>query len=366
MSKRYIRTYKVLDKLTFLRSGLLGNFMVKFGWQLLRPVLRPASRAGVLLLLYCSSSMAVFAGDDSAEEPPSPISVLAVKQAAEYSKEGADTCLKCHDEDSAFPVMAIFKTKHGSRTDPHSPFAQYQCESCHGPLGEHGKKRLRKDEVREPMIVFAKGSQVPVAEKNAICVSCHQQLDKGHWTDSRHQSSDLACNDCHKIHIGKDPVMVKEQQVQVCGSCHQSEKLASKRFSSHPLENGQMGCTDCHNPHGSNTDKLLLADTINDTCFQCHAEKRGPFAWEHEPASENCALCHNPHGSNQAAMLTQKVPFLCQNCHSSEGHPSLAQDSSKLNTPFNSSSAFLLGRSCTNCHTSVHGSNHPSGSRFQR
>ncbi|NMH66659.1 DmsE family decaheme c-type cytochrome [Shewanella salipaludis] len=303
---------------------------------------------------------------DAAEPQASPVSTLELKQAADYSKDGADTCLGCHDEDSAFPVLSIFKTKHGSRTDPHSPLAQYQCESCHGPVGEHGKKRLRKGENREAMITFTRGNEIPVAEKNAICSSCHEQLDKRHWAGSSHQTGEVACSDCHKIHVKEDPIRLKQLQVQVCGSCHQAEKLASKRFSTHPLEYGQMGCTDCHSPHGSNADKLLVADTINDTCFGCHAEKRGPFAWEHEPASENCALCHNPHGSNQPAMLTQKVPFLCQNCHSSAGHPSLAQDSSRLSTPYASSSALLLGRSCTNCHSSIHGSNHPSGSRFQR
>jgi predicted CXXCH cytochrome family protein len=27
---------------------------------------------------------------------------------------------------------------------------------------------------------------------------------------------------------------------------------------------------------------------------------------------------------------------------------------------------FVFNRSCTNCHPQVHGSNHPSGLRFQR
>ena len=39
---------------------------------------------------------------------------------AAYSRDGADTCIKCHDDPE---VLALFKTMHGSRADPHSPFA---------------------------------------------------------------------------------------------------------------------------------------------------------------------------------------------------------------------------------------------------
>ncbi|MBT8449750.1 MAG: cystathionine beta-synthase, partial [Gammaproteobacteria bacterium] len=98
-------------------------------------------------------------------------------------------------------------------------------------------------------------------------------------------------------------------------------------------------------------------------CFSCHAEKRGQFVWEHEPATDNCANCHSSHGSNHADMLVQKAPFLCQNCHSSQGHPAIAYDRPCIN---NRSESMLLGRSCMNCHGQIHGSNHPSGSTLQR
>jgi DmsE family decaheme c-type cytochrome len=312
-------------------------------------------------ILFLNSSLA----QDSVKQTDE--SDLYIKQHADYSQKGADTCLQCHDEDSEFPVLDIFKTRHGNKADKHSPLGQLQCESCHGPAGQHSKKRIRKGKIREPMIAFERSDKISVFEKNKICSSCHLKTDKAHWAGSSHQVSEVACVDCHQIHVVDDPIQKKHRQVEVCGKCHQSQKLAANRFSSHPLKYGQqMGCTDCHAPHGSINEHLLIAETTNDTCFQCHAEKRGPFVWEHEPASEDCGLCHAPHGSNHKAMLVQKAPFLCQNCHSSQGHPSLAQDSSGLDRPFSSSSTFLLGRSCTNCHSKVHGSNHPSGSRLQR
>ena len=59
-----------------------------------------------------------------ATDPPPPGST---EELPPYSAEGADTCLKCHDEDATVPVLAIFKTKHAVQADERTPFAQLQC-----------------------------------------------------------------------------------------------------------------------------------------------------------------------------------------------------------------------------------------------
>jgi len=293
-------------------------------------------------------------------------SILETKLNADYSRGGADTCLLCHGEDSAFPVLELFKTAHGNQGAQKGPFSEnsHQCETCHGPAGKHAKVRLEKNELREPMITFKNNNGIPVAKKNEICLSCHQRKELNHWQGSVHQLADVSCTSCHQIHSSKDPMRVKNVQVQTCGECHTVQKLALNRASTHPLREGLMGCSDCHKPHDSDGEKLLVGDTTNETCFQCHTEKRGPFLWEHEPASDNCSNCHAPHGSNLQGMLTQRAPHLCQSCHSSQGHPSLTFGSESLAS--GNASAFLLGRSCVNCHSQVHGSNHPSGSRLQQ
>lgn len=314
----------------------------------------------ILLLACCVIFMPVLqAAEQQARKGDS---VIDLKLDADYSDSGADTCLRCHDEDSDVPVTKIFMTAHGNQNDPRSPMAQFQCEACHGPAGEHSNRRVRKGQEREAMLDFDKRN-MPVSEMNQICSSCHDSTEQ-HWLGSLHEQSNVACTDCHIIHQPEGIVQAKHNQVKVCGTCHQEQRLATKRFSRHPLEyQGQMGCTDCHNPHGSTSDHMLVRDTVNNTCFQCHAEKRGPFVWEHEPASDNCANCHASHGSNQPALLTQRAPFLCQSCHSAEGHPAIGYDRPGV-SPL--SQTMMLGRSCSNCHTQVHGSNHPAGNLLQR
>jgi DmsE family decaheme c-type cytochrome len=109
---------------------------------------------------------------------------------------------------------------------------------------------------------------------------------------------------------------------------------------------------------------LLVRQTLNDTCYGCHAEKRGPYRWEHAPVAEDCSTCHDPHGSNHPGMVSLRGPMMCQGCHSQAGHPSFANTPDGL--PAGMPSQYLLGRNCLNCHTQVHGSNHPSGSKLMR
>ena len=62
----------------------------------------------------------------------------------------------------------------------------------------------------------------------------------------------------------------------------------------------------------------MVKDTVNETCYTCHAEKRGPFLWEHSPVVDDCTNCHTPHGSTKPALLKARVPWLCQECHSGD------------------------------------------------
>ena len=118
-----------------------------------------------------------------------------------------------------------------------------------------------------------------------------------------------------------------------------------------------MSCSSCHNPHGSQSEKLISANTINEKCYECHAEFQAPVLWEHSPVKENCLNCHNPHGSNYPNLLVTQRTRLCQECHEAGRHQSLAGQ----NISF-----LVLNRSCSNCHAQVHGSNHPAGLKLKR
>jgi len=291
-------------------------------------------------------------GQETAAAEPIPLSA-----------RGADTCLACHDANSEFPVLSIFRTRHALGSDPASPFAQLQCESCHGPGGAH-TQRVRRGQPRGPIGTFGPDSHVPIAEQNEICLGCHEREPGAVWHQGVHAFAEVSCASCHTLHAERDPVMTVAQQPEVCFGCHQRQRSESLMASTHPIRYGQMSCSACHDPHGNAAGVALNRETINDTCYACHAEKRGPFLWEHAPAVEDCSLCHQPHGSSHPALLTRRPPLLCQRCHSQAGHPSIAGTAAGL--PPGSASPLLLGGSCLNCHSQVHGSNHPSGAGLAR
>jgi len=282
---------------------------------------------------------------------------------APYSPKGADTCLSCHDGPE---VNDVFHTAHGQPNDARSPFGsgQLQCEACHGPGGNHAK-RVKKGEKRPSMIRFGRDSGTPVSVQNAMCLGCHEKNVAASWHIGPHDANDVSCAACHDSHKAKDAVLSRETQPDVCYTCHVAERGQFYKPYAHPVRQGKLGCSDCHAPHGTTAESQLVRSTLNETCYECHAEKRGPVLWEHAPVAENCANCHTPHGSTNPGMVKMRAPLLCQSCHSQQGHPSFAYGPSGLPGGSSPTTALALG-SCMNCHSQVHGSNHPSGSTLTR
>jgi DmsE family decaheme c-type cytochrome len=311
-------------------------------------------RIVTFLFLVSNVTLAVSDEQDSGSEADVPV--------AEYSS-GARQCMACHSEGKDPAAHEVFLTPMGISGAADSPFAEgsHDCETCHGPSKSH--RRKQKDGTRlPPSVTFAANS--PFAEQNEICLGCHSDDTRMHWTGSLHEEEEVPCAGCHEVHAARDPVMDKLAQQEKCFSCHPRTRAETFMASSHPLRFGEMTCSDCHDPHNGNNDFLLKRSTINDTCYTCHAEKRGPYLWEHAPVTEDCSLCHNSHGSNHEALLTQRSPLLCQQCHSPGGHPATAYTSEAAENTFQQ--RFLLARSCGNCHAQVHGSNHPSGVTITR
>ncbi len=259
---------------------------------------------------------------------------------------GVDTCKDCHSE--AYESYA--KSLHAKKEISGSPVNQQGCESCHGPGSTHVDKGGGRD---TGMFPFSK--KADANEKSAKCLVCHEESRHlVFWDNGRHKSAGVSCDDCHAIHGGRNKSL-KDSQPELCYACHKEIRMLSTRQSHHPIKEGRMTCTDCHNPHGGFGEKMIKADSTNELCFTCHAEKRGPFRFDHQPVAENCLSCHNVHGSNHRAMLTRRVPQLCQDCHGSGGHPG---------RPYTNRNSFkgpvprpeMYGRACMNCHTNIHGS----------
>ena len=273
---------------------------------------------------------------------------------------GLERCTECHEEQ----YKTYRESYHGIKGDPRTPAADRACESCHGPGAGHAE-----EEDIEKILLLGPKSPTPAEEINATCLECHTKSKQSLWHGSTHEERDVSCTNCHSIHGGHTKNLAKRTQIGVCNQCHQDVKAELMRQSHHPIREGKIKCMDCHNPHGSIADKLIDAQYVNLKCFECHAETRGPFLWEHPPVVEDCITCHTPHGSSRSPLLRAKTPYLCQRCHANVAHPSTLyarrsnQAGQSVYVALNNRAFY---RSCLNCHGSIHGSNHPSGKSLLR
>jgi len=297
-----------------------------------------------------------------AQEQPQAAQEQAKAPRKDMVLKGDAVCTRCHDESEDYPVLAIGKTKHGTVADGRTP----TCTSCHGESLTHVNKPADAKERPKPDRMFTKTSPTPIESRNEACMTCHRRdSTRSHWEGSTHQLRDVACTTCHQIHTQQDRVRNKVTQPEVCFSCHKEQRAMMNRPSRHPIPEGKVVCSDCHNPHGSVGPKLVKRDSVNETCYTCHMEKRGPFVHNHEPVSEDCMNCHNPHGTVVENLLKARAPFLCHQCHTPHG-PNVPQLLGRQVVPNTAATTgknpinITMGRGCLNCHTEVHGSNNPS------
>jgi DmsE family decaheme c-type cytochrome len=289
--------------------------------------------------------------------------ILSLPRIEGATPVGQTACLECHEE----AAKTLAGNVHSRLADFEYMGGTQGCEACHGggslhvASGDTGK-------------ILRFGELLP-EESAALCAKCHSSGKLMDWTHGEHALSDVACADCHTLHGGGKHAL-KQQEPELCYSCHQ-EQMAKTNFPSHhPIKEGKMVCSDCHNPHGElNTD-----ERTNDLCLGCHSRYQGPFVFGHAPVEDDCTICHDPHGSVANNLLVQNEPFLCLQCH--EGHFHVLRESNYTvptpavgqtpTTPAQQAAANIVnvhgkegfqtsfGTKCTTCHKVVHGSDSPS------
>jgi DmsE family decaheme c-type cytochrome len=259
---------------------------------------------------------------------------------------GSETCAECHDG----MEETLIGTAHDSEF--FESIQGHGCESCHGPGSNHSE---------DPEAYSMRVTDLSAEEQTATCQQCHSGNKQFFWAGGTHESRGLSCLSCHNVHAPESEVAQLQEatEKEQCYSCHKDVRAQTWKRSHHPIREGRISCSDCHNAHGSTTEAMITEASINDQCYTCHAEKRGPFVWDHPPVREDCMTCHAPHGTNHTKLKIAEVPYLCQRCHSNTRHPGTLYDGTRISGGSGESNR-SINRSCLNCHSSVHGSNHPS------
>jgi len=328
-------------------------------WKLIKL----AAIVGAILALFVwfgSGSLPQQTSSAETKKPP------ATAKNIDQNYVGSDACKDCHEDQ--FKDFAV--TSHAKLINISSWKEKVTgCESCHGP----GKAHIEEGDPKKMISFKTKGSK----EISETCLTCHAGKEEhNNFRRGEHWRNDVACTDCHISHghstarnlassityvsqnnaekpgFGTAKLLVTSDP-QLCLSCHNEVKPQFNMPSHHKVLEGTMRCGDCHNPHGGfETKQTRLGSGVDATCIKCHADKQGPFTYEHAPVkSEGCTSCHVPHGSANPRMLrVSQVGQLCLECHS------VAHDVGAVEPAGPQHNQNAQYANCTACHIKIHGS----------
>jgi len=317
------------------------------------------------VLLLCALFPVMFTACESlrSSKPIIPLREYEIMIAGRLDANyvGTQNCLSaCHYHDKI--KQDFDASTMGVQLSKKSGMPLVNCESCHGP-GSLAIEGITPEKVEADAKAgkrtecnyktFIDIENIPAQAQSLICLKCHTAnatFNLHNWNAGSHSVNDVSCSDCHSIHAGSDLKVKPRDTLDMCYKCHQEARAEFSLPSHHAVPEKRIFCTDCHDPHGTLTEKLLRKATLKDTCVQCHSDKEGPFVFEHADNMDDCSNCHNPHGSVNNNLLTVQVPFLCLQCHT--GHRTNSQATAE------SKGAFYTR--CTDCHSQIHGSDLPS------
>jgi len=255
---------------------------------------------------------------------------------------GSDTCAGCHTDHSQWLGGSV----HEKAALPSGAAkGQSGCESCHGPGSEHAESPSPKS-----IITFR---LEPASQRSGQCLACHGLAQPNReFRRGGHATGKVACNDCHRgsssegfhrLRAAADTL--RGAQPALCYRCHSARRADFALPSRHPVPEGHVKCSDCHQPHGGYNLRQLRSRGVEEVCGKCHEDKQGPFLFEHPVGrASGCLTCHRPHGGTNPKLLTRlEVRWLCLECHP--------------NTPAFHDLGQARYRNCTVCHVRIHGSN---------
>lgn len=290
---------------------------------------------------------------------------LTGQPAAQASKSisgeyaGSAACRTCHPN----VALQFFRNPH-FKSDVAAGVAvdNAGCEGCHGP----GKNHIATNGGKANIVAFSELSPNQVLDS---CLRCHSKdVNRANIRRSNHTEANVVCTSCHSIHKAEsNRSLLAKRQVDVCYGCHSDVRAQFSQPFKHRVNEGFMSCSDCHNPHGTNTPtwktgrRPHLVDTSlqnEQPCMKCHTDKRGPFLFEHAAVRvDGCETCHSPHGSMNARLLKRPVVFtVCLECHNGAGSFGRQRDGVAIQSASHNM-ADPRYRNCTTCHVRIHGSN---------
>jgi len=193
------------------------------------------------------------------------------------------------------------------------------CETCHGPAGEHVRFCRESEEACTEDVRLIKTSVFDVPQTNTMCAPCHAKMVA--------ISDDFRPGDRYFDHY--DLVTLEHRDFYPDGR-DLGENYTMTTWSMSPcVKSGKLDCVDCHTSSG----RYRFVEDTNQACMPCHADKVGAAtAHTNHPAGSSgneCVSCHMPktmfarmvrsdhsmRPPTPAATIAFESPNACNICH---------------------------------------------------
>lgn len=277
----------------------------------------------------CLSCHNPHASDSSTHLLKKPVPALCVechnpdnqrftKQHVDYPVARAN-CVSCHDPHGSNTAAILFDTVH-------PPVASKRCNQCHNAAT-----------AAEPFATRRPGFE--------LCRGCHSTMmnetfskNRVHWP----LVDKTGCLSCHEAHASRQKKLLNVAEAGLCGRCHLDtidwqKKLAEKAaqdkaarkprgekgsFTHEPVQTGS--CLACHQPHASDSARLMRQPSTVEGCGTCHdwlKHTSHPMGEKYvdmrnKNLSVDCLSCHQAHGTGYRYMITfPNTTELCVQCH---------------------------------------------------
>ena len=270
--------------------------------------------------------------------------------------------------------LAVPPMKAAEAVTTHGPYATGECALCH--------------EKKDP-----KNPGPALKPVNKTCYFCHEDVQNLMTSGKfKHGPASENCTTCHNPHNSRFKSLLVLPQPALCNDCHQGIRKLMDSKVRHAAVTSGATCSNCHSPHASNVEKILLRLPY-DQCVGCHSKDDTKDAAgkllpnyqklladnpvHHAPvAQKDCSSCHQPHGSDHTRLLVAEYPAqfyapfepanyaLCFMCHD-EKIVTVAETITETRFRDGSRNLHFLhvnksdrGRICRSCHE-VHASKQP-------
>jgi len=244
--------------------------------------------------------------------------------------------------------------------------AATRCATCHqalfqGKANVHPPAQDDCTNCHEPRIDEAGTRMALLDDEPALCLNCHSDLEAAATleVEAPHPAVADSCLNCHDPHASETERLLTAPAAELCATCHDTDDLQDAHGGQ---LTARVDCLACHVPHGSANPHMVRGTTLHPpfadgTCEACH---RAPFAGRVRLVRRGQALCTSCHddlakpppegGSRHAALEGTRREAGCLSCHD----------------PHMSANARLLVQTgpplCAQCHPDVvHGATAETG-----